>query len=56
MPKTLIAGTVGFVAVVFGLGLVLEPNLISSLPTMLHFILGAVSLALGAGVLYYAFK
>lgn len=56
MTKELIGGTVGFTAVVLGLGFVLEPNLITSLPQMLHFILGFASLGLGAITLYYTFK
>ena len=34
-------------SLVLGLGLVLEPRLISSLPVMLHYILGALLLVLG---------
>ena len=50
MPKAQWVGALA--AVILGLGLILQPNLISSLPQMLHYILGFALVGIGGYAAY----
>ena len=50
MPKVQWIGALS--AVVLGLGLVLQPSLISALPKMLHYGIGAALVGIGGYALY----
>ena len=52
MPKLQWIGALS--AVVLGAGLVLQPNLISSLPAVLHYGIGAALVGTGAATWYFA--
>ena len=50
MPEAQWVGALA--AIILGLGFVLQPNLISSLPQVLHYILGAALVGIGGYAAY----